>query len=507
MRTSVLVIGAGVAGLSAALALDDRPVVIASEAPLGRDLASAWAQGGVAAALAREDSPAQHAADTRAAGGGIADAAAVDVLTSEAPLSIATLVALGVPFARDDDGALSLGLEGAHGRRRIAHVADATGAAIVGALLAAVRARPQITLLECVRASRLLTGPDGRVCGAVLVDAGGEPVVVIADAVVLATGGFGGLYARTTTPLGSRGSGIAMAARAGAVLADLEFVQFHPTAMRVAADPLPLVSEAVRGEGAVLVDERGTAIMRGIDPRGDLAPRDVVARAVADVEREGRLAFLDARALGATFAQRFPGIHATALRAGIDARTMPIPITPAAHYTIGGIATDIDGRTSLPGLWACGEAAATGLHGANRLASNSLVEGLVFGARVGRALGGTAAGSATRVLGAVPARIAAGRGDDRAAMRRLREAMSDGLGVVRDLRGMERALDVFDELALRAPSELVADAAYLASAVARSAFARKESRGAHQRSDHPAADPAFAHRTIVDGPPALAKTS
>jgi L-aspartate oxidase len=211
--------------------------------------------------------------------------------------------------------------------------------------------------------------------------------------------------------------------------------------------------------------------------------------------------------LGATFAQRFPGIHATALRAGIDARTMPIPITPAAHYTIGGIATDIDGRTSLPGLWACGEAAATGLHGANRLASNSLVEGLVFGARVGRALGGTAAGSATRVLGAVPARIAAGRGDDRAAMRRLREAMSDGLGVVRDVRGMERALDVFDELALRAPSELVADAAYLASAVARSALARKESRGAHQRSDHPAADAAFAHRTIVAGPPALAKTS
>jgi L-aspartate oxidase len=505
MRTSVLVVGAGVAGLSAALALDDRPVVVASEAPLGRDLASAWAQGGLAAALGREDSPALHAADTRAAGGGIADDAAVDVLTAEAPLSIAALVALGVPFAREDDGTLSLGLEGAHARRRIAHVADATGEAITRALLAAVRARPHITLLEGVRASRLLTASDGSVRGAVLVRSDGESMLVTADAVVLATGGFGGLFARTTTPLGSRGTGIAMAARAGAQLADLEFVQFHPTAMRVGTDPLPLVSEAVRGEGAVLIDDRGAPIMRDIDPRGDLAPRDVVARAVADVEREGRSAFLDARALGATFAARFPGIHATAMRAGIDPRTAPIPVTPAAHYTIGGIATDVDGRTSLPGLWACGEAAATGIHGANRLASNSLVEGLVFGARVGRALSGIAPGSA-RALAVVPARIRDRGEDDGAAMRRLREAMSDGLGVVRDDRGIERALSVLDSMAAQPPSERVADAAYLAAAVARSARARKESRGAHQRSDHPAAEAAFARRTIVGGP-ALAKTS
>jgi len=507
MRTGVLVIGAGVAGLAAALAIEDRPVAIVSEAPLGRELASAWAQGGLAAALDRDDSPAQHAADTRAAGAGIADDAAVDVLAAEAPLAIATLVGLGVPFARDGNGALALGLEGAHLRRRIAHVADATGAAITRALLDAVRARPNVTLLEGVRAQRLLTGADGAVCGAVLVAPGGELVVATAEGVVLATGGFGGLYARTTTPLGSRGAGIAIAGRAGAALADLEFVQFHPTAMRVASDPLPLVSEAVRGEGAVLVDDAGMRIMTGIDPRADLAPRDVVARAVADVERSGRSVFLDARALGADFAERFPGIFAVAMRAGIDPRTTPIPIAPAAHYTIGGVATDLEGRTSLPGLWACGEVAATGLHGANRLASNSLVEGLVFGARAGRALAALPRRDGARSVGAVPPLIAS-RGDDRAALQRVREAMSAGLGVLRDAAAMARALAVFEAIAADPPSGRVADAAYVAAATARAAIARRESRGAHQRADYPNLDPAFAHRTLLAGVhPALARTS
>ncbi len=508
MKTSVLVIGAGVAGLAAALAVDDRPVVIASEAPLGRELASAWAQGGIAAALGSDDSPAQHAADTRAAGAGIADAAAVDVLAAEAPLAIATLVALGVQFARDGDGALALGLEGAHARRRIAHVADATGAAITGALLDAVRVRPNVTLLEGVRAQRLLTGADGAVCGALLVAPDGAPVVVTADAVVLATGGFGGLYARTTTPLGSLGAGIAMAGRAGAALADLEFVQFHPTALRVPSDPLPLVSEAVRGEGAVLVDDAGERIMTGIDRRADLAPRDVVARAVADVERSGRTAFLDARdAIGAQFAERFPGIFAVAMRAGIDPRTAPIPITPAAHYTIGGVATDLDGRTSLPGLWACGEVAATGLHGANRLASNSLVEGLVFGARAGRALATPRSRDGARGVGAVPP-LKAFRGDDGTALRQVREAMSASLGVLRDAAGMARTLALFEAIEADPPSGRAADAAYVAAASARAAIARRESRGAHQRADYPHADPAFAHRTLLAGVrPALAKTS
>ena len=500
MRTGVLVIGAGVAGLAAALAIDDRPVLVVSETPLGRDLASAWAQGGVAAALAAEDSPALHAADTLIAGAGIADGGAAGVLAHEAPAAVDALIALGVPFARDAGGALDLGLEGAHARRRIAHVADATGSAITLALIDAARARANIHVLENVRASRLTTAADGSVCGALLVAPNGETVVVNADAVVLATGGFGGLFARTTTPLGAQGAGIAMAGRAGAALADLEFVQFHPTALRVPADPLPLVSEAVRGEGAVLVDDDGVPIMKRVDPRGDLAPRDVVARAVADVERSGRAVFLDARAaIRDRFPERFPGVFAASMHFGIDPRIVPIPITPAAHYTIGGIATDLHGRTSLAGLWACGEVAATGLHGANRLASNSLVEGLVFGARAGHDVAARAPYRAAPHA-VVPADeyASAGRNDPE-ALWRIRVAMTAGLGVLRDDDGMSRALDAFVAIEKSSPGERVADALYVARAVARAALARRESRGAHQRADFPHPDPRLAHRTIVNG--------
>jgi L-aspartate oxidase len=507
MRTGVLILGGGVAGLSTALATLDRPVIVVSETPLGRDLASAWAQGGVAAALGTNDSPQLHAADTLAAGAGIADGAVVDAFAAEAPAAIDALIRLGVPFARGADGALALGLEAAHARRRVAHVADATGAAIVDALLTEVRTRPNVQLLEGVRAMRLLNAPDGSVCGALLVAPNGEIVVTAADAVVLATGGFGGLFARTTTPLAARGAGIAMAGRAGAALADLEFVQFHPTALRVLSDPLPLVSEAVRGEGAVLVDERGTRIMDGVDPRRDLAPRDVVARVVADVERRGGAVFLDAReAPGATFPERFPGIFAVAMRAGVDPRIVPIPITAVAHYTIGGVATDVAGRTSLVGLWACGEVAATGLHGANRLASNSLVEGLVFGARVGRDIGGTTGARLHGAVTALPVPVASG--DPTEALRPLRSAMAAGLGVVRDADGLSRALETFVALERSATDDRVADAAYVASAAARSALARQESRGAHQRADFPLADPRSARRSIVEGERVhLARTS
>jgi L-aspartate oxidase len=299
-----------------------------------------------------------------------------------------------------------------------------------------------------------------------------------------------------------------MAGRAGARLADLEFVQFHPTALRCDADPLPLVSEAVRGEGALLVDASGSRIMAGLDPRAELAPRDVVARAVAAAERRGVPVFLDARAaLGAAFPDRFPGVFAAALRVGTDPRTEPIPVTAAAHYTIGGVATDLAGRTSLPGLWACGEVAATGLHGANRLASNSLVEGLVFGARAGRDIAATVPGRAERrAVAAVPARAASG--DPAAALRPLREAMSADLGVVRDAAGMSRALEIFGALERSAADDRVADAAYVAAAVARAALARRESRGAHQRADFPLPDPRCARRTLAGGEPAgLARTS
>jgi L-aspartate oxidase len=314
------------------------------------------------------------------------------------------------------------------------------------------------------------------------------------------------LFARTTTPAGARGAGIALAARAGATLADLEFVQFHPTALRIAADPLPLVSEAVRGEGALLVDGTGARIMTGIDPRGELAPRDIVARAVSACEAAGGRVFLDARAaLGERFPARFPGIFAVAQRAGLDPRIAPLPVTAATHYTIGGVATDTDGRTSLPGLWACGEVAATGLHGANRLASNSLVEGLVFGARAGRDVAARAAERGAPALPG-PRRVRLGRGDCAAALRPLRAAMSAGLGVVRDEDGIAGALQTFAALERTVDDDRIADAALVAAAVARAALARRESRGAHLRADYPTSDPRWARRSFV-APPALARTS
>ena len=506
MKTDVLVIGAGVAGLAAALAVEGRSVLVASETPLGRDLASAGAQGGIAAALGGADSPQLHAADTVAAGAGIVARDAVETLANEAPAAVDALVRLGVPFARDAGGALALGLEGAHGQRRIVHAADATGAAIVDALVAEARGRPNVRLCAGLRATALLQRSDGRVAGAVLLAPGGEEIVVEAGAVILATGGFGGLFARTTTPAGARGAGIALAARAGATLADLEFVQFHPTALRIAADPLPLVSEAVRGEGALLVDGTGARIMTGIDPRGELAPRDIVARAVSACEAAGGRVFLDARAaLGERFPARFPGIFAVAQRAGLDPRIAPLPVTAATHYTIGGVATDTDGRTSLPGLWACGEVAATGLHGANRLASNSLVEGLVFGARAGRDVAARAAERGAPALPG-PRRVRLGRGDCAAALRPLRAAMSAGLGVVRDEDGIAGALQTFAALERTVDDDRIADAALVAAAVARAALARRESRGAHLRADYPTSDPRWARRSFV-APPALARTS
>jgi L-aspartate oxidase len=505
MRTDVLVIGAGLAGLACALGITDAAVMLVNDTEPPTDVASAWAQGGLAAAIGADDTPALHASDTLAAAAGIADAPTVNGLTDDAPAAIALLERFGVPFDRREDGSLALGLEAAHSRRRIVHAADHTGASIVRRLLDVVATRPRITLATGLRSFELMQADDGRIAGALFTDRAGRTVRIEARTVVLASGGYGGLYAKRTTPAATLGAGIAMAGRVGATLADMEFVQFHPTALASSADPMPLVSEAVRGEGARLVDENG---QRFVD---ELASRDVVARAIFAVEERGGHVFLDARtALGNRFEQRFPTIAARCAEAGIDPAVQPIPVTPAAHYTIGGIATDGHGRTDLPGLWACGEVAATGLHGANRLASNSLMEALIFGTRVARDIGGSA-GYRRPVL-----RVAASRRLELAAdlgrvLAPLRATMSCLVGVVRDEPGLHRAIDSVDALAEAAAcaDPRVRDAFAIARTVAHAALVRRESRGTHFRRDFPATDPCQSSRSFVGMTPgrAIAKTS
>jgi L-aspartate oxidase len=500
MKTDVLVIGAGLAGLACALELGNADVMLVNDTEPQTDVASAWAQGGLAAALGADDTPALHASDTLAAAAGIADAPTVNRLTLDAPAAIALLERFGVPFDRREDGSLALGLEAAHSRRRIVHAADHTGASIVRSLLDVVATRPNITLATGLRSYELLQADDGRVAGALFVDAGGCSVRIEARSVVLASGGYGGLYAKRTTPAATLGAGIAMAGRAGATLADLEFVQFHPTALASGADPMPLVSEAVRGEGALLVDEYGE---RFVD---ELAPRDIVARAIFAVEERGGHVYLDARrALGQRFGQRFPTIAGHCAQIGIDPAREPIPVTPAAHYTIGGIATDADGRTDLPGLWACGEVAATGLHGANRLASNSLMEALIFGTRVARDAGGRGAfrRPLLRVAAAPALELVA---DLKAALAPLRATMSRFVGVVRDESGLLAAIDRIDQLAAAPESgdPRVAGAVTIARAVAHAALVRRESRGSHFRRDFPTLDPRQSSRSFVGAPHAAA---
>ncbi|WP_428391337.1 L-aspartate oxidase [Lichenicoccus sp.] len=488
-----VIAGSGLAGLITALRLSPRPCVLLSAAPLSTEASSAWAQGGIAAAVGPDDAPALQIADTLAAGAGLCDADAVRRIVSAGPEAIAALEELGARFDRGSDGALALGLEAAHSRRRIVHASgDGTGGEVMRALAVRVRATPSITVLEGACLLRVLvTG--GAIAGAV-VRIAGRTRTWSTSQLVIATGGAGGLFLDTTNPLGSTGGGAAIAARAGAALGDLEFVQFHPTALAVAAPghprgrvPMPLISEAVRGEGAVLIDETGARFMAD-----ELAPRDVVSRAVWHHAALGHSVFLDARAaLGARFAARFPGIDAACRKHGIDPAVMPIPIRPAAHYHMGGIAVDAFGRSTLDGLWACGEAACTGLHGANRLASNSLLEAAVCGGVVADSISGSVARAA------VPVRPAPDRAATDPALPQVRQIVSRDVGVLRDGPGLERAV------AALSPYAATSDAGLLALMIARAALARCESRGGHHRTDYPDSDAsavrtrAYAHEALA----------
>ncbi|TFW12399.1 L-aspartate oxidase [Brevundimonas intermedia] len=472
-----LIVGAGLAGLSAALeaAKAGVKVLVVTPEPLLNACSSAWAQGGMAAALTAQDSAERHAKDTEAAGAGLVEPSAARALTGAGRETVEWLAALGAPFDRDADGGFVVSLEAAHSVPRVARVGgDGAGRAILSAVVAAVRAEKRIEVWDDARLKGLLRDADGRVVGAVVVR-GGRLVEITATAVVLATGGAGGLFAATTTPAALKGEGMALAARAGAEILDPEFVQFHPTAIDAGLDPAPLATEALRGEGARLIDGEGRFLL-GDESDADLKPRDVVARAVHAARAEGRGAFLDARtAIGEAFPHEFPAVFAACMRRGLDPRVSPIPVMAACHYHMGGIAADADGRTTVPGLYAVGECAATGVHGANRLASNSLLEAAAFGRRAGVA-------AALETGGGRPAPVEIAPDLPNAAMAELRTAMTAHAGVVRDAEGLSALIALIDRLEGQHGPAAVLLAARL---IAQAALDRRESRGGHYRSDYP----------------------
>ena len=487
----VVVVGSGLAGLITALSLAPMPVVLVTRSGLGAETSSAWAQGGIAASLGDDDRADLHIADTLVAGHGLCDEQAVRTIITAAPQAISTLERYGVRFDRDCRGKLVLGLEAAHCRHRIVHVGgDGAGAAIVAALVETVRNTGSITVLEGVEGRRLKVddhGVRGLVCSA-----GNSMLYLASTRVVLATGGLGGLYDATTNPAGNFGQGIALAARAGALLADMEFVQFHPTALDVSRMPLPLVSEAVRGEGAVLINEKRQRFMATTDG-GELAPRDVVARAIArEISRGGRV-FLDTRsALGPKFPIRFPAIDRFCYTAGINAVDEPIPVRPAAHYHMGGVATDLTGRSSIPGLWVVGEAACTGLHGANRLASNSLLEAVAMGDRAARDIKGSKTGRSVTERAVTEDTDYLPQPSDAT---RVRPIASRHLGLIRSGGGLDDAIASLLPLVEQDGDE--SDPAIVALLIAVFAANRRESRGAHARTDFPVAAPTATRQMMT----------
>ena len=502
-RSDVLVVGAGIAGLIAALKLHPAKVTVLCKTRLGKGAATDWAQGGIAAAIGKDDSPRLHAIDTQRAGAGISNREIVEILTRDAPARVEELLELGAVFDRTEAGELALGREAAHQRRRIVKAGgDATGHEILKTLIEAVHAQPSIAIKEAAASDLIIE--ENRVCGVYARDnATNAQVAFRAGAVVLATGGVGRLYRYTTNPVEATGDGIAIAARAGALLADMEFVQFHPTALAIGRDPMPLVTEAVRGEGATLVNDLGERFMLALHPDAELAPRDVVARAIFEQQQRGRTVGLDARsAIGANFPEAFPTVFGFCIAAGIDPRVQNIPVAPAAHYHMGGIAVDEWGRTSLEDLWACGETSATGVHGANRLASNSLLEALVYGSRVATDIANAKVSRpVARSAGSARRRQPARRNASTTAAQALsdvRNVMYSNVGLVRNESGLREALARLDELvAAFGDAPELRNLLVVGELIAEAALARRESRGSHYRSDYPQADEAFAKRSFT----------
>ncbi|WP_232662165.1 L-aspartate oxidase [Pseudonocardia sp. TRM90224] len=502
-QADLIVVGSGVAGLTAALdaaELGLRVVVVTKDAV---DAGSTrWAQGGVAVVVGdiAGDTVDAHVADTLEAGGGLCDAAAVASILADGPGAVARLRARGARFDPGADGRLARTREGGHSAFRVVHAGgDATGAEVERALVTAATDR-RLPLLTDHVAVDVLRDQSGAVAGLSVLDGSGRPGVLAAPAVLLATGGYGQLYASTTNPSTATGDGIALALRAGVAAADLEFVQFHPTVLYdgPATGRRPLVTEAVRGEGAVLLDRAGRRFMTDVHPLADLAPRDVVAAAITRTlaATGAECVYLDARALDG-FAQRFPTVFAACRAAGIDPVREPIPVTPAAHYACGGVVTDLTGRTAVSGLYAAGEVARTGLHGANRLASNSLLEGLVLGSRAARAVATDLVGRDRQGPGPVgsPTLAVAPRGV-------VQRAMSAAAGIGRDAAGLAAASDIIEAAAVpRAVTDRagVEDAALtvLAQAVLAVAGSRTESRGCHVRTDFPDRDDRWQRASSV----------
>ncbi len=512
-NSNILVIGAGLAGLYAALSLAPRKVTVLSPKPLGEGASSAWAQGGVAAAMDDKDTAAAHAQDTVNAGDGIVDPVVAKFVTEEAAFHILELAEFGAPFDRTIEGGFVMSREAAHSFARVVRVkGDQAGYAIMKTLIGAVQRTPSIEVIEGTIAHRLLTD-DGTMAGVVVSDNQGAPYIIHANAYLLAAGGTGSLFARTTNPPSVRGLALGMAARAGAKIADAEFVQFHPTAIDLDRDPAPLATEALRGEGATLLNKNNQRFMQAVHPDLELAPRDIVARAIFDQHQRGLRPVLDTRdAIGDRIMTDYPSVSRACVEAGIDPRKDPIPVVPAAHYHMGGVATDMQGQSSIARLWVSGEASSTGLHGANRLASNGLLEALVYAAACATGIAGvldsddagdddvreTAAGLGSPV-------VSSRRADSNAVMR-LRRAMSDHVGVIRDAQGLKTALCTLHDLdqAHAGRSDNFDNMIAAATVITAAALLREESRGGHYRTDFPEKNDDFRRRSEITLPGALA---